>query len=30
MTLNMIKGENAFPEKELKRLVKYLTRGWET
>jgi glycosyltransferase involved in cell wall biosynthesis len=24
MTLNMIKGENAFPEKELDRLVKYL------
>lgn len=26
MTLNMIKGENAFPEKELQRLVSYLTR----
>jgi glycosyltransferase involved in cell wall biosynthesis len=26
MTLNMIKGENAFPEKELKRLIRYLTR----
>jgi glycosyltransferase involved in cell wall biosynthesis len=26
MTLNMIKGENAFPEKELQRLVDYLTR----
>lgn len=26
MTLNMIKGENAFPEKELQRLVNYLTR----
>jgi glycosyltransferase involved in cell wall biosynthesis len=24
MTLNMIRGENAFPEKELDRLVKYL------
>ena len=27
MTLSMIKGENAFPEKELKRLVKYLTEN---
>jgi len=26
MTLNMIKGENAFPEKELQRLMNYLTR----
>jgi glycosyltransferase involved in cell wall biosynthesis len=26
MTLNMIKGENAFPEKELQRLVDYLVR----
>jgi glycosyltransferase involved in cell wall biosynthesis len=26
MTLNMIKGENAFPEKEFQRLVNYLTR----
>jgi Glycosyltransferase len=26
MTLNMIKGENAFPAKELQRLVDYLTR----
>jgi glycosyltransferase involved in cell wall biosynthesis len=26
MTLNMIKGENAFPDKELQRLVDYLTR----
>jgi glycosyltransferase involved in cell wall biosynthesis len=26
MTLNMIKGENAFPEKELQRLLKYLTK----
>lgn len=26
MTLNMIKGENAFPEKELQRLVDYLCR----
>jgi glycosyltransferase involved in cell wall biosynthesis len=26
MTLNMIRGENAFPEKELQRLVNYLTR----
>jgi glycosyltransferase involved in cell wall biosynthesis len=26
MTLNMIKGENAFPEKELNRLVDYLTK----
>ena len=26
MTLNMIKGENAFPEKELQRLVNYLTK----
>jgi glycosyltransferase involved in cell wall biosynthesis len=26
MTLNMIKGENAFPVKELQRLVNYLTR----
>ncbi len=26
MTLNMIKGENAFPEKELIRLVNYLNR----
>jgi glycosyltransferase involved in cell wall biosynthesis len=26
MTLNMIKGENAFPEKELQRLVDYLTK----
>jgi len=25
MTLNMIRGENAFPEKELQRLVNYLT-----
>ena len=25
MTLSMIKGEKAFPEKELRRLVKYLT-----
>jgi glycosyltransferase involved in cell wall biosynthesis len=25
MTLSMIKGERAFPEKELKRLVRYLT-----
>jgi len=27
MTLSMIKGEKAFPEKELKRLVKYLTKN---
>jgi glycosyltransferase involved in cell wall biosynthesis len=27
MTLSMIKGERAFPEKELKRLVKYLTEN---
>jgi glycosyltransferase involved in cell wall biosynthesis len=27
MTLSMIKGENAFPEKELKRLVKYLSEN---
>ena len=27
MTLNMIKGEKAFPEKELQRLVKYLTEN---
>jgi len=27
MTLNMIKGERAFPEKELQRLVKYLTEN---
>jgi glycosyltransferase involved in cell wall biosynthesis len=27
MTLSMIKGEKAFPEKELKRLVKYLTEN---
>jgi glycosyltransferase involved in cell wall biosynthesis len=26
MTLNMIKGENAFPEKELDRLIAYLTK----
>ena len=26
MTLNMIKGENAFPEKELQRLAEYMTR----
>ncbi len=26
MTLNMITGENAFPEKELQRLIKYLTK----
>jgi glycosyltransferase involved in cell wall biosynthesis len=26
MTLNMITGENAFPEKELHRLIKYLTK----
>jgi len=26
MTLNMIKGENAFPEKELRRLVDYLSK----
>ncbi|MDO9339056.1 MAG: glycosyltransferase family 4 protein, partial [Bacteroidales bacterium] len=26
MTLSMIKGENAFPEKELQRLIKYLTK----
>ena len=26
MTLNMIKGENAFPEKELQRLVNYLKK----
>jgi glycosyltransferase involved in cell wall biosynthesis len=26
MTLNMIKGENAFPEKELKRLIDYILR----
>jgi glycosyltransferase involved in cell wall biosynthesis len=26
MTLNMIKGENAFPEKELQRLADYLTK----
>jgi len=26
MTLNMIRGENTFPEKELLRLVKYLTK----
>lgn len=26
MTLNMIKGENAFPEKELQRLVDYMSR----
>ncbi len=26
MTLGMIKGENAFPEKELQRLVNYLTK----
>ena len=26
MTLNMIKGENAFPEKELRRLVDYLCK----
>jgi len=27
MTLSMIKGEKAFPEKELKRLVRYLTEN---
>ncbi|MBK7712047.1 MAG: glycosyltransferase [Bacteroidales bacterium] len=27
MTLSMIKGEKAFPEQELKRLVKYLTEN---
>jgi glycosyltransferase involved in cell wall biosynthesis len=27
MTLSMIKGDNAFPEKELDRLVKYLTKN---
>jgi glycosyltransferase involved in cell wall biosynthesis len=27
MTLSMIKGEKAFPEKELQRLVKYLTEN---
>jgi glycosyltransferase involved in cell wall biosynthesis len=26
MTLSMIKGENAFPEKELQRLINYLTK----
>jgi glycosyltransferase involved in cell wall biosynthesis len=26
MTLSMIKGENAFPEKELQRLIAYLTK----
>src|SRR5450759_146049 len=26
MTLNMIRGENAFPDKELQRLVNYLSR----
>jgi glycosyltransferase involved in cell wall biosynthesis len=26
MTLNMIKGENAFPDKELQRLIDYLTK----
>jgi glycosyltransferase involved in cell wall biosynthesis len=26
MTLNMIKGENAFPDKELQRLVDYITK----
>jgi glycosyltransferase involved in cell wall biosynthesis len=26
MTLNMIRGENAFPEKELQRLVDYMSR----
>ena len=26
MTLNMIRGENAFPEKELQRLVDYLSK----
>jgi len=26
LTLNMIRGENAFPEKELQRLVDYLTK----
>jgi len=26
ITLNMIRGENAFPEKELQRLVNYLTK----
>jgi glycosyltransferase involved in cell wall biosynthesis len=26
MTLNMIRGENAFPEKELQRLVEYLSK----
>jgi glycosyltransferase involved in cell wall biosynthesis len=26
LTLNMIKGENAFPEQELQRLVNYLTK----
>ena len=26
MTLNMIKGENAFPDKELQRLIDYMTR----
>jgi glycosyltransferase involved in cell wall biosynthesis len=26
MTLNMIKGENAFPEKELQRLLDYMTK----
>lgn len=26
MTLNMIRGENAFPEKELNRLIKHLTK----
>lgn len=26
MTLNMIKGENAFPEKELQRLIDYLSK----
>ncbi len=27
MTLSMIKGEKAFPEKELQRLVRYLTKN---
>ncbi|MCX6326813.1 MAG: glycosyltransferase family 4 protein [Bacteroidia bacterium] len=26
LTLNMIRGENVFPEKELQRLIKYLTK----
>lgn len=26
MTLNMIRGENAFPEKELQRLIDYITK----